>query len=113
MFLSRDVEVALGVLALIFFALVQLARRYPDVAWLRPFRPPPLSAAQQERRRRRANTYTGIELILVGLVVPMGYVALTVMMFNDFDPLWTAGVVITAIICITLGITAIAKNRSR
>jgi hypothetical protein len=111
MFLSRDVEVVLGVLALIFFALVLLARQYPGVAWLRPFRPPQLSAAQQERQRRRANTYTGIELILFGLILPIGYVALTVMMFNAFKPLWTAGVILTSLVCITLGITAIVKNR--
>jgi hypothetical protein len=90
---------------------VEAAKRLPDVAWLRPFRPAVVSPEIRERRRKRANRYTGIELILFGLVVPMGYVALTVMMFNDFEPLWTAGVIITSLTCVTLGITALVKNR--
>jgi hypothetical protein len=101
----------LGALALVIMGLVQLAKRRPDIAWLRPFRGPELSAAQKERHRRRANTYAGIELILLGLAIPMGYVALTVMMFNDFEPLWTTIAIASSLACIGLGVTAIVKSR--
>lgn len=107
---SRDVEMVLGVLAMVFLALGFAAKRRPDIAWLRAFRMPELSPERQERQRRRANIYAGVEFILLGLVIPLGYGALTVMMFNDFKPLPTTLVLVSSAMCIGLGIAAIVKN---
>ena len=106
----RDIEMVLGVLAMLFMALAFAAKRRPDIAWLRVFRMPELSKERQERQRRRANVYAGVELILLGLVIPLGYGALTVMMFNDFKPLPTTLVLVSSAICIGLGSVAIVKN---
>jgi hypothetical protein len=110
-FLSREVEYVIVALAVVFFGLTLAARRYPHVAWLRPFHPPKLSARQQAIQRRRANTLAGLEMILLGIIVPLGFVAITVMMFNDFDPLVTVLVIGGSIVCIGLGIAAIARSR--
>jgi len=109
-FLSREVEGVLGVIALIIMGLVMLAKRRPDIAWLQPFRGRELSPAQQERNRKRANRYAGVELILLGIIVPMGYVALTVMMFSSFETVPTVLVALGSALCIGLGVTAIVKG---
>ncbi|MGH7560427.1 MAG: hypothetical protein ACRENB_05345 [Gemmatimonadales bacterium] len=111
--MPRSVEMILASVAAVVLALSFAARRFPAVAWLQAFRfdPPQLREEQRARMRRRANIYAGIELILLGLVLPIGYLALTLMFFNSIT---TAGVVLTALgslLCIGLGITAIAKNR--
>ncbi len=104
--------VLLGLLAVVY-GVSALARRFPHVAWLKPFRNPfgKLSPAQQAKMRRRANMHAGIELILLGVIVPMGYVVLTVMMFNDFDTVPTLLVLGASLLCIGLGITAIVRSR--
>jgi hypothetical protein len=107
---SRDVEMVLGALAMVFLALAFAAKRRPDIAWLRPFRMPELSKERQERQRRRANVYAGAEFILLGLAIPLGYVVLTVMMFNNFEPLPTALVLASSALCLGLGVVAIVKN---
>jgi hypothetical protein len=106
--------VILAVLAAVF-GLSALARRYPHVGWLQPFRFnwPPLSPEQRERMRRRANVHAGIELILVGFAVPIVYVGSSIMMFND-PSVW--GLVISvaiAALLITIGITGVWRNARR
>ena len=84
----RTLQLALAGLIALVFGLSALSRRFPDVAWLQAFYydPPRLSQEQRARMRRRANIHAGIELILVGIVLPMLYVAVTVMFFNDSQP---------------------------
>ncbi|MBI4500569.1 MAG: hypothetical protein HY700_05350 [Gemmatimonadetes bacterium] len=108
----RTVEiVALAVLAAVF-GLSALSRRYPQAAWLQVFRfEQRLSDEERKRIRRRSNIYAGIELILLGLVLPMGYAALTVMFFNEFTPTQTTIVAASSLLCIGLGVTAIWRNR--
>ena len=91
-------------------ALARLARRRPDVAWLKPFNLPQLPAAQRERRRKTADRLAGIEFILLGLVLTPGYLILTVMTFSSIDPLWLAGTIVASVLCIAAGIWAIVKN---
>jgi hypothetical protein len=110
MFLGDDVKIIFGVFAMIWFALVFMAKRRPDIAWLQHFRIPELSPARQARQRRRAEILSGLQFILLGIVLPLGYGAITIMMFNDFDPWWTAGVLITSAVFIAIGVVAIAKN---
>jgi hypothetical protein len=104
-------ETVLAVIALIFVALTQLARRYPGIDWLRHFRLPELPAALRERNRKRAERIAGAEFILMGLVLPLGYVVLTVMTFSSIDSLWLTGVITASLLCIGAGIYAIVKNR--
>jgi hypothetical protein len=103
--------VLLGVLALVY-GFSALARRFPDVAWLQRLRyyPPRLSDAERAKIRRRSNINAGVELILVGLVLPMGYVVLTIMLFSDVTR--TAMIVVFAgsALCVGLGLTAIWKS---
>lgn len=109
----RNVQLILGGLLIAGYGLSILARRFPDVAWLQPFRfrlPQP-SAAQQSRMRRRANAYAGIELILLGICLPLGYAALTVMFFNSFTTMGVIAVLAGSALCIALGITAIRRSR--
>jgi hypothetical protein len=89
-----------------------LARRFPDVAWLQRLRydPPRLSDAQRAKIRRRANIHAGVELILLGIVLPMGYVALTMMLFSDVTRIAMTVVFAGSALCIGLGLTAIWKS---
>jgi hypothetical protein len=110
-FLSRETEYVLAALMAVVFGLSMLSRRFPDVAWLRPFQPPKLTPRQQATHRRRANTYAGLEMILIGVLIPMGYVAMTVMTFNNFDTTTTVLVIGGSLVCIGLGITAIVRSQ--
>jgi hypothetical protein len=87
-------------------------RRLPDVAWLRPFRlNQNLSEAQKARMRRRARLHVGLELIGVGLLLPVGYLVLTVMMFNEIDPLTMGLTLAGSVVCIGLGIWAMFSSK--
>lgn len=85
--MPRTLQLVLAGTLLLVFGLSALSRRFPHVRWLQAFRyeRPQLTEKQRERWRRRGMIHSGIELILMGLVLPMGYAALTVMMFNDFQ----------------------------
>lgn len=109
----RDVQLVLvGVLA-VLFGLSALSRQFPHIAWLQLFRfnAPRLSEEQRAKMRQRANIHAGIELILLGMVVPIGYFATTIMMFNDPTPTGIAIALGSALLLIGLGITAIWRNR--
>lgn len=112
MFLSDELKIVFGVMVLVWFGIQVMATRRPDIAWLQRLRIPELSAERQARQRRRANVLAGMQFILMGIVLPLGYGAITVMMFNDFDPWWTAGVLITSAVCIGVGVTAMVKSRN-
>ena len=104
--------VALGIFAVIF-GLSALSRRFPEVSWLQLFRynTPHLSEEQRARMRQRANVHAGIEMILLGIVLPIGYVGISVMFFNA---LTTTGIVLVlagSVLLIGLGITAIVRSR--
>ncbi|MBI4729995.1 MAG: hypothetical protein HY775_10945 [Acidobacteria bacterium] len=104
--------ILLGVLAIVF-ALAWLARARPHVAWLQVFRLPTVHRSEEQRaaRRRSANRMAALELILAGLVLPLVYVALTVMMFNDLKTLPMLLVGAGSVTCVGLGIWAFLRNR--
>jgi hypothetical protein len=109
----RTLQLVLAGLLAVVLGLSALSRRFPHIAWLQVFRyhRPPLSEAQPARWRQRTNVYVGLELILMGVVLPMGYAALTVMFFNEFT---TAGMVLVgggSLLLVGLGVTAIWRNR--
>lgn len=106
--------VVLVVLGLLF-GLSALSRRYPHIGWLQTFhiKWPQLSEQQKALMERRANIRAGIQFILLGFGVPVGYVVSCVMMFNDPT---TLGLTISALIgfaVIVLGVIAIRSNRRR
>lgn len=104
--------VLLGILAAVF-GLSALSRRFPGVGWLQRFRYefPRQSEEQRERMRRRANIHAGVELILLGVVLPMGYVAVSMMSFNTPTPTALAVVSGFSVLLIVLGVIGIWRNR--
>lgn len=104
----------LGGLFVAFYGLSALSRRFPEVAWLQAFRfENRLTEEQKARMRRRAQVHAGIEMILLGIGLPMGYAVLTVMFMNSFTPVTTTLVSAGSVLCIGLGVTAIARSRRR
>jgi uncharacterized membrane protein len=103
--------ILLGLIA-IAFALGWLARTFPDVGWLRFFHLPQvqMTEAQRAERRRTANRITGIEMILAGFILPLLYIAGTVMMFNDFETLPTMVVGACSLACIAFGIWVLMRS---
>jgi hypothetical protein len=104
--------VALGVLGAVY-GLSALSRRFPRVGWLQAFRfnRPQLSPEHQARMRQRVNVYAGLELIMLGVILPMGYAALTMMTFGEFTTTGNVLVGAGSVLCIGLGLMAIWKNR--
>lgn len=105
-----DVKALFGVLVLVWIGLQYAARRYPDVEWLQALKLPELTSQQKRRAERRANLFAGMEFILLGVIIPLGYLALTVMMFNEFRFVPTALVALSSAVCIGVGVYAIARN---
>lgn len=109
----RTIQLVLVGLLVAVLGLSALSRRFPHVAWLRVFRydAPRLSAQQRATIRQRSNIHAGIELILMGIVLPLLYVAGTVMFFNNFSRAATTVVCAGSAFCIGLGVAAIWRNR--
>jgi hypothetical protein len=109
----RTIQLVLLGLLIVAFGLATLARRFPETGWLQLFRfnPPQLSDEEKVRLRRRSNIHAGIELLLLGIVLPLIYIAITVMLFNTFDTVMNVLVFAASVLCIGLGLTAIWKNR--
>ena len=105
-------KIVLGTLVIVGFVLTRVARRYPDVEWLRAFRfGDHLTPEQRERNRRSANMRAAAEFILLGFVIPIGYVALTLMTWSDFSPGMTTAVAACSLACVALGSWAAWRNR--
>lgn len=97
----------------VLVGLLTVANAYPDVAWLRPFRvfrgQP--SEAQTRRLRRRVRITAAVELIGLGVLLPVGYLVLTVMFFSQVDPatLWLT--LALAAVCVGIGIWILFQGR--
>lgn len=100
------------VLTLIILVVVILPDRFPNVEWLQRFRLPKSYLTEEQRRAqiRRANRMAGIEMIFVGIIVPLGAVMLWVMFFREPGTLerLLALIVIPAVL-IGLGVRTISK----
>jgi len=112
-FLPDTVKVVLVGLMAFAFVLNRLARALPHVAWLQVFRLPVLHLSDEQKaaRRRAGNRTAAVELILLGLALPLLYVASTVMLFNDIK---TSAMVLVggcSVICVGLGIWLLVRNR--
>jgi hypothetical protein len=113
--MSDKIQLILGGIAAVLFGLSALARRFPHIAWLQHFyfELPKVSEEQKAKMQRRATLHAGLQLILLGIVLPMGYVVLTVMMFNDVTRKAMTIVLTGSVVCIALGITAIVSGFRR
>jgi hypothetical protein len=105
----------LGGFFILLLGLSALSRRFPDIAWLQVFRynAPRLSDEQRAKMTQRANIYAGIELIILGIIVPLVYFAGTVMMFNEPTPTGIIISLVSALVLIGLGAAGIWRNRRR
>jgi hypothetical protein len=105
----QTVVVSLG---LVLLGLAVLSRRFRNVAWLQHFRfdHPRLSEEHRARMQRRAQMWAGVKFILLGLVLPPGYLVLEVMMFSDISKAELAVVLAGSVLCIGVGITAIVQR---
>ena len=106
-------QVVVVLVMLTVFALTRAADRYPHVAWLRRFREifPRLPEQQRRKFQRRANVLAGAQLILLGVALPIGYVALEAMMFSDITTTEMLLVGAGSLLCIGLGIAAMWSSR--
>ena len=110
--MSDKIKLILGSIVAVLFGLSALSRRFPQVGWLQHFyfELPELSEQQKAKMRRRAAFQVGAQLILLGIVLPLGYIALTVMMFNELTRRAMALVLTGSVVCIGLGISAIVRG---
>ena len=96
-------------LVLVLVGLAVLSGRFRNVAWLQrfPFEHPQLSEEHRARMQRRAAVRAGVKFILLGLVLPPGYLMLTVTLMSDVSKAELAVVLAGSVFCIGIGITAI------
>ena len=113
--MSEAFQVVVGSIVTVVWGLSALSQRFPHVAWLQHFRLPrsKLTEAQQARMNRRATVYAGAQLILLGIILPLGYVVLTVMTFNTVRTGTFAIVLAGSVLCVVLGIIAIVQSMRR
>jgi hypothetical protein len=111
--MSEGFQIVVGGVVAVVYGLHALSRRFPHVPWLQHFRLPWLTEEQPARMRHRAAAYAGAQLILLGLVLPLGYLVLTVMTFNTVRTGTLAIVLAGSVLCILLGITAIVQSGRR
>jgi hypothetical protein len=72
---------------------------------------PQLPPEQEARMRRRRDVYGGIKLILLGIALPFGYYALSVMtFFSEVSITENILVLAGSAFCIAIGITAIWRR---
>jgi hypothetical protein len=111
--MSDKLQLVLGGLVALVFGLSRLARRFPHVAWLRPFRDawPQPTEAQRAQTGRRTAFLAGAQLILMGVVLPLLYGAVTVMSFSNFTAKAVTLVLAASVLCIGLGVMAIWQSR--
>jgi hypothetical protein len=104
--------IALGLFAAAIL-VVWLARRFPDVTWLQPFqlRTFQLTEAQKARHRRAGNRQAALEIMLMGLMLPVLYLLSSLFMFNDPKATPMAIALAGMVVCFGVGIWLFARNR--
>lgn len=107
----RNVQIVAGCVFGALFALSAASRRFPHIGWLQAFRiENRLTEEQRARMRRRANITSGVELIAIGIGIPIGHAVLSLMFFQTSSTAMTLAVYAAAALCITLGVVAITQN---
>lgn len=111
--MSETFKVVVGSAVVVLYGLSFLSQRFPHVGWLRSFRIPWLKNEGGSRMARTATISVGAQLILLGLVLPIGYVVLTVMTFSNLTTRGMTLAVAGSVLCIVLGIAAIVQGSRR
>jgi hypothetical protein len=113
--MSDKIKPVPPVIVALLSGLSALSRRFPHIAWLQDFdfKPPELSEEQKAKMRRRATVRAGIKWILLGMVLPVGYVFHTMMLFSGITRKGMAIVLTGSVVCIALGVTAIVRGFRR
>ena len=106
------------IVVLAFFAgllLWKMAPGNPRLAWLRKFRLEDNRTEEQKLRARRSRTIMdGLEMIMMGLVLPPLYLLSTVMaFFSAVNPFILAATVALSLVLIFMGIRVIVKARAQ
>lgn len=105
-------ELVLAVPVILIMGLSFWARRRPEVRWLQAFNlRRGLTDEQRTRLRKTQNQAIGAQLLLFGIIVPLGYGALKVMLFTEVRPAELVVVGGLSLLCIVAGIAALARNR--
>jgi hypothetical protein len=108
------IQYILGTLVLLIMAFGWLARRHPEVSWLRTFDlRARLSPEQRRRLQRTVNVNAGAQLILLGLCLPIGYIVLKAVSLSDFAGRDIALVTAGSLICIVAGLVGVIRNVGR
>lgn len=111
--MSETFKIVVGGAVIVLYGLHLLSQRFPQVTWLRHFRIPWLRNEGQGRMGRWAAVSAGAQLILLGVILPIGYVVLTVMTFSTLTTRGMTLAVAGSVLCIVLGITAIVQGSRR
>jgi hypothetical protein len=113
--MSDKIKPVPPVIVAMLSGLSALSRRFPHIAWLQHFdvEVPQLSEEQKARMRRRATVRAGVKWIFLGMVLPVGYVFHTMMLFSDITRKGMAIVLTGSVVCIAVGVTAIVRGFRR
>ena len=110
--LSAAITFLVAGIVAVAFALDQLARRRPDIQWLRALRLPTRPISEAERRReRQGNRHAALEIIVLGLAAPVGYAVLTTLLFNHVSTLALVLVSAASLACLAVGAVVLTRNR--
>jgi hypothetical protein len=90
------------------------AQRWPDVEWLRHFDfSSHLTPEQRERLQRRDFALGGMQFVLLGLVIPLGYLVLEAMTFSSVTTLELVLVGAVSLVCLGVGVYGVSRSFRR
>lgn len=111
MFLPESLKIIFGIILLAFWVLSVLARRNPHVPWLQAFNfRSRLTPEQQKRLRRASNRTAALELILLGIMIPFGYIVLKLIFFNAMQPGEIVLVACLSLLCMVAGVVGLRQS---
>lgn len=82
----------------------------PDLSWRGVLDIPEPSPEVSARQKRRSNVLVGLEIIVFGLAIPIGYAMLEVMFMSDTTTLEWVLVGAASSLCIIVGIVVIVRR---
>ena len=95
------------------FVLSKLAPGNPRLAWLVKLKPQDRRTEEQKRSARRsAQVMGGLQLIALGLALPLVYVGTTIIAWGDLSSTFLNGTLAVAVLMMIIGITVIVKART-
>lgn len=112
MALTESQKILIGIPVLVIMGLSFLARKRPATRWLQAFNfQAHLTEGQRGRLRRTQNATAGAQLILLGIIIPIGYLGLEAMFLSSVETSELVVVGLLSVACVSAGIAALARNR--